>query len=384
MIFKKLKIKLFIYIKKLKYMTRSITNYITQSIELSHHLDNLNLLVKNEATELIVNLNYEEKEKVLYLTNFNNLKKLVIKKILYGFITKKKIYIQYNLELNTLNVISSSIIKINCTCSNISYITNLPTTLTHLRCSNNNILCIKYLPPTLKVLELSNCNLANNKIKLNVFYLPELEVLKINSNKIQSNIEKFIPQTNNLKTFECKNNKLSKLELTTINTENLEILKCSSNQLVLLDNLPEKIKILDCSHNLITYLHNLPHEIEILDCSNNKLVELDYLPSSIIKINCSYNQLIKLDNLPNSIETLILNCNPIIELENLPQSIKNLIFNGGDKFKNNILNPPLNLEKVIILNNNQQTEFDYSNIIMTPKIKILLVSQGEKTINLIK
>ena len=291
------------------------TKYITQSIELTHPLDNLNLLVKNETTELIINLNYEEVEKVLDLSNFNNLIKLIIidkfyqmPKTLYDWIGKPI------LSLNSLSVISSSIVKINCMSSNISYITNLPTTLTHLRCSNNNIIEINCLPLTLKVLELSGCNLADNKVKLNNFYLPELEVLKINSNKINKGIEEFIPQSNNLKIFECVNNKLFELDLISTYTENLQILKCSSNQLTELNNLPSGLKILDCSHNLITQLDNLPTQIEILDCSYNKITKLEYLPSSIIKLNCSYNLLVNLDNLPNSIKFLIIISNDIKEL----------------------------------------------------------------------
>lgn len=351
------------------------TKYITQYVELTHPLDNLNLLVKNETTKLVVNLNYEEEEKILDLLNFDNLKKLVIFdkfnqniKTLYGWVEKN---IKHNLILNSLSVISDSIIKINCMSSYISYITNLPNTLTHLRCSNNYIIQINYLPPTLKVLELSKCNLANNKVKLNNFYLPELEVLKINSNEIKTGIEEFIPQSNKLKIFECANNKLLKLELISTYAENLQILKCGSNQLTKLDNLPHGLKILDCSHNLITHLDNLPTEIEILDCSYNKLEKLDYLPSSIIKLNCSYNALVNLDNLPNSIKSLIIISNDITQVNNLPSNITNLKIAKCNKFINKICNPSINLEKVIIINNNNKEILisnNFDNLIGLQKI----------------
>jgi len=296
------------------------TKYITQYVELTHPLDNLNLIVRNETTELVVNLNYGENEKVLDLSNFDNLKKLFIvdkfnqmKKPLYDWLAKK--YIKHNLILNSLSVISSSIIKINCMSSNISRIMNLPNTLTHLRCSNNDVIEINYLPPTLKVLELSECNLANNKVKLNNFYLPELEILKINSNKIQTKIEEFIPQSNNLKIFECANNKLLELDLISVYAENLQIFKCSSNQLVNLDNLPYGLEIFNCSHNLVKQLDNLPTGIKILDCSYNEIEKLDYLPSSIIKLNCSYNKFVNLDNLPSSIKHLIIISNKITQVE---------------------------------------------------------------------
>jgi hypothetical protein len=128
------------------------TKYITQHIELTHPLDNLNLLVENETTELVVNLNYGENEKILDLSYFNNLKKLIIDD---KFNQNKKTLcdcVGENIVLNSLSVISSSLIKINCISSNISHIVDLPNTLTHLRCSNNNIIKINYLPYTLKIL----------------------------------------------------------------------------------------------------------------------------------------------------------------------------------------------------------------------------------------
>ena len=320
-------------------------------------------------------------DNLLDLTNFNNLKKLVlanklkIKTNLYDTVVENKIISDY-LKPNTLNVISSSVKKIYCVHSNISHITNLPTTLTHLKCSNNNILSIKYLPQTLKVLELSNCNLEFNFIKLNNFYLPELEVLKINSNDIKIiEIKEFIPHSNNLKIFECTNNKLSSIDLVAEYAKKIQILKCGSNQLTKLDNLSLGLKILDCSHNLITQLDNLPTGIEILNCSYNKLVKLDYLPSGIIKLNCSYNNLVNLDNLPNSIKFLIIISTDITQLENLPSNITNLKIVKCDKFSNQILNSYKNLEKVIIINNNKNTLVynNYDNLIKLPKIKSVIV-----------
>lgn len=49
-----------------------------KEIELIHPLDNLNLMVKDETTELVVKLNYEEENKLLDLANFDNLTKFVI------------------------------------------------------------------------------------------------------------------------------------------------------------------------------------------------------------------------------------------------------------------------------------------------------------------
>lgn len=300
--------------------------YITQEIELTHPLDNLNLMVKDDTTELIVKLNYEEQNKLLDLTNFDNLIKLVIvdifnknQKSLYDWVGKN-----IDNNQNSLNVISSSILKVYCLSANISYIECLPTSLTHLRCSSNNIMGIKYLPSTLEILELSKCGLGKNNISLYRFCLPNLRILKINSNDLCLGIEKIIPPLNNLKIFECKNNKLFETILLYELMPNLEILKCSGNQLT--DdgfiNLPPGLKILDCSHNSIGRLENLPTGIEILDCSYNELETLDYLPSSIIRLYCSHNQITQLDNLPCSIEHLITTSNPITELENLPKNIK--------------------------------------------------------------
>lgn len=298
--------------------------YVTQEIELTHPLDNL--MIKNETTKLVVKLNYEEQEKLLDLTNFDNLIKLVIldvfnKKSLYDWVGKN-----INDNQNSLNIISSSIKKVYCFGSNISYIECLPTSLTHLRCSSNDVKEIKYLPTTLEILELSNCGIGKNNIILNSFYLPNLQILKINSNDLSLDIEKFIPHLNNLKIFEVSNNKFTNINTLCELIPDLEILKCSGNQLTddSFINLPHGLKILDCSHNRIKSLKNLPTVIEILDCSYNELKGLDYLPSSIVKLNCSYNQIIQLNNLPCLIEHLTTISNPIIKLENLPSSIKYL------------------------------------------------------------
>jgi len=162
-----------------------------------------------------------------------------------------------------------------------------------------------------------------------------------------------------------------------IYAENLQILKCSSNQLTELNNLPSGLKILDCSHNLITQLDNLPSQIEILDCSYNLITKLDYLPSSIVKLNCSYNKLSNIDNLPASIKILILNHNPIAYLENLPIGLKNLKFVASKEFKNKILNPPTNLEKVIILNDNTElnpNDTNFDNLLKLQKINRLIIN----------
>jgi hypothetical protein len=353
--------------------------YITQEIELTHPLDNLNLMIKNETTELVVKLNYIEQEKLLDLTNFDNLIKLVIVDVFNK--NRTSLYDWYgkniNNKQNSLNIISSSIKKVDCIGSNISYIECLPISLTHLRCSSNNIIGIKYLPSTLEILELSNCRLGKNNITLNSFYLPNLQILKINSNDLCLDVEKFIPPSNNLKIFEVSDNKFTNINTLCELMPNLEILKCSGNKLTddSFMNLPSGLKILDCSHNCIKSLKNLPTGIEILDCSYNKLDDLDYLPSSIVRLNCSHNYLTQLDNLPCLIEHLTIISNPIIELENLPLNITYLKIAKCNKFKNKITNPPKMLEKVVIINNNTKTLKDnnFNNLVNLPNIKYVII-----------
>ena len=376
--------------------------YITQEIELTHPLDNLNLMVKDETTELIVKLNYEElpgnyevnsgapeknfhsflgrQEKLLDLTNFDNLTKLVIvdifnknKKTLYDWVGK------VCSGSNLLNIISSSIKKVYCIGSNISYIECLPTSLTHLRCSSNNIMGIKYLPSTLEILELSNCGLGKNNISLYQFYLPNLKILNINSNNLCLDVDKFISPLDTLKILKLSNNKFTNINILYELMPNLEILKCSNNQLTenSFVNLPPGLKILDCSHNHIKSLENLPTGIEILDCSYNELESLDYLLSSIVRLNCSHNQITQIYNLPCLMEYLTISSNPIVELENLPSSITYLKICGCNKFKNKISNPPKMLEKVIIINNNTETlnGYNFANLANLPKIKSVIVKR---------
>lgn len=340
-----------------------IFNFLDQKVS---HLQISNLQKENK--------NEKEKNIILNLSNFNNVKKLVI--------TNKFSHFNKNFKPILLSVISTSITKlviISNIANPITYIQNIPSALICLTCSNNNIKTIDYLPQSLKLLDFSNCNLDINKIALNMPKPTNLDILKINSNTSHFEIEKVIPLlSENLKIFECKDNQLSKLASIFNFVPNLEILKCSSN--ILSDstfiNLPSKLLILNCSKNLIVSLNNLPTQLEILDCSYNKIKCLDYLPSSIIKLNCSYNPIIQLDNLPNSLKHLIVISNPITQLENLPLGITNLKIACCKNFNNKISNPPTMLEKVIIINNKKTfLDNNFVNLINLPKIKSLVVNR---------
>lgn len=374
----------------------SKSKYITQTIELTNPLDDLNLLIDDKTTELTVNFNYEDKKKALNLSNFNNLKKLtVINKI---YLEQKKINYAKKIDISSseieLEISSSSITKINCVGSNINCINFLPANLTHLKCSDNNIQIIKNLPKTLKVLDLSNCNLEKNEIDLCQFSLCNLEVLKLNRNSLCDFLKQNIHILyNKLKVFECVNNNLCDLDTVMSFMKNLEVLNCKNNLLNELNNLPPGLKILNCSHNLIINLDNLPFELEILDCSFNKLVNLDYLPSGIIKLNCSHNDLVCLDNLPNTIKHLIIISTKITQIENLPLELTNLKVIRCENFKNKVENLPKSLENVIMLYNSDYFyEHDlkkkhYYYLKKLPNIKSAIVSvqyPRKKTINLIK
>lgn len=365
-------------------MVKVKNKYITQKIQ---QLNNLNLIIKNETTELTVELNHVMGQNIfLDLSSFTNLKKLSIiddnngqkfgcRKYWSHWISKNVIM---DKGKKSLNIISSTISKLYCISANISYITNLPSTLKHLKCSSNDIMEIKYLPPTLEILELSECRLGANKFSLMSSHLPNLKILKINSNNLCLSIDDFIPLLNNLNIFECVDNQLSNFSLLANIMPNLKILKCSNNLLTddSFTNLPPGLEILICSHNSIKRLENIPLGIKILDCSYNKIEELDYLPSGIEKLICSHNRITRLDNLPSTIKHLIIISNPIIELENLPSCMTELKIAKCDKFINKIVNPPENMEKVVIINNNIKTlgaGDNFVNLVNLPNAKSIIV-----------
>ena len=74
-------------------------------------------------------------------------------------------------------------------------------------------------------------------------------------------------------------------------TGTIEKINCSSNQISVLDKLPQTLITLICFNNQISALHKLPQSLKILDCSFNKIITLDKLPQYLEILNCSENEI---------------------------------------------------------------------------------------------
>lgn len=142
--------------------------------------------------------------------------------------------------------------KLFCHKNNITWLINLPNSLTELHCRHNEAVELSNLPDNLLILDCRS-----------------LEITRLNN----------LPK------------QLTKLD-------------CSFNYITSLDNLPDNLTELVCICNKISSLDNLPNNLTKLDCSDNKITQLDNLPNCLIELNCSYNKISNLDNLPNSLVKL--------------------------------------------------------------------------------
>ncbi len=156
---------------------------------------------------------------------------------------------------------------------------------------------------------------------------------------------------------------LSSLWLTSLPMElsdcsSLRQLDLSMNQIVEVDNLPEKLQSLDLRNNQIpeikdlpqtlqtlflgdnriSQVKNLPNGLQTLDLSLNQIVELKSLPNGLMSISAIGNKISRLENLPNSLQELYLSSNQISEIKNLPDGLHKLCL-----YRNPICNFPTEL-----------------------------------------
>lgn len=121
----------------------------------------------------------------------------------------------------------------------------------------------------------------------------------------------------NIRTLECENNKLTKLDVN--KCTKLERLKCNGNNIAKLSiNKCTKLETLDCSENKLTKLDVSKNtKLITLDCSENKLTKFDVSKNTKLELlACSDNRLTKL-NLSKNTELLELFCdkNKLTELD---------------------------------------------------------------------
>ncbi len=166
----------------------------------------------------------------------------------------------------------NSLIGLDCSDNNLSYLPTLPNSLTFLSCSYNSITSLPTLPTSL--------------------------------------IE-----------FDCDYNSLTSLPAL---PNSLTMLGCYTNSLTSLPTLPSSLTHLDCSNNSLTNLPFLPNSLTYLGCSNNSLTSLPLLPNSLTDLYCNNNSLTSLPPLPNLISDLYCSWNSLTSLPSLPNSLTRL------------------------------------------------------------
>ena len=100
----------------------------------------------------------------------------------------------------------------------------------------------------------------------------------------------------NIRTLECENNKLTKLDVN--KCTKLESLKCSRNNIAKLSiNKCTKLETLDCSENKLTKLDVSKNtKLEVLDCGDNRLTKLNLSKNTeLLELFCDKNKLTELD-----------------------------------------------------------------------------------------
>ncbi|MCA0234246.1 MAG: T9SS type A sorting domain-containing protein [Bacteroidetes bacterium] len=147
---------------------------------------------------------------------------------------------------------------------------------------------------------LKTLDCGNNKLT----FLPELPS-SLTSLSIYNNlIKKLDNLPTNLKYLNCNSNSIS--EITKLPSSVSEFY-CSYNLLTTLPKLPQSLTYLYCNDNYLTNLPELPSEINTIYCNQNPQLEcLPFLPSKLRNLSI-YNT--KITCLPNSVSGIYINAN---------------------------------------------------------------------------
>lgn len=168
--------------------------------------------------------------------------------------------------------------------------------LVHVNLSSNEITSLDKIDPWL--LETLKC--ADNRIT-------SLDLRSINSKDLHNLIE-----------LDCSGNQLSDLNSVFSMAQNLQKLNCSGNQMESLGGmLSSALTELKCANNRLTSLSGLMNcsALTTLDCSGNQITDL-YLTyfAQLTTLDCSNNQIKALRTLPTSLTELYCANNQITDL----------------------------------------------------------------------
>ncbi len=189
----------------------------------------------------------------------------------------------------------------------LSYLPDLPATLTYLNIQGNLFTLLPALPSSLTTLYCS----ANPFADINGLP-PKLKHLECSDAKLTS-LPPNLPRS--LTLINVASNNLTSLPAL---PPLLDTLYCQINQLTYLPALPGPLLLLNCIDNNLSGLPQLPPSLQELDVSQNQLTSLPALPDSLTLLQCSFNQLTELPTLPNTLGQLLCSYNKIGSLPALP------------------------------------------------------------------
>lgn len=238
----------------------------------------------------------------------------------------------YNL-LTYLPNLPSTLTHLDCRINQLNYLPNFPNTLTQLICYGNQLTSLPNLPPNLVHLDcdynsLTSVPLIPNSIQsINCSYnyitsFTNLPSSLITLNCIHNQLTSLPPLPNTLKSLVCIENNFTSLP--NLSTTFLDTLSCSYNQISTISALPSTLKWLVCNDNQLVSLPTLPNNLVYLACSNNLLSSLPSLPNSITQLHAGNCQLNSLPALPTSL--IFLDCagNQLTQLPILPANLSQI------------------------------------------------------------
>ena len=235
--------------------------------------------------------------------------------------------------------------------------------LLYLDCSNNKIKDLElYEPGFTTVTQTKLSGDVSVDVKVRVKEPPNpLMYLKCDHNAIKT--LDLVDLDENLLWLKCDNNKISG-KFSANDGENLLWLECDNNKIKLLELDNRKLCYLKCDNNQITELDAVNcKQLEQLICDNNKIKEFS-LPrnaNKFVYLSCSSNDIDIMDNVPQSLEYIDCSKNKIDDSYFLKKgvSLKNINCSSNKLGEIDLSN--LTLLEVFICDNNCFPDISFAN-----------------------
>ncbi|TVR39148.1 MAG: T9SS C-terminal target domain-containing protein [Cryomorphaceae bacterium] len=207
----------------------------------------------------------------------------------------------------------TSLVVLNCSMNQLTFLPSLPESLTNLNCASNQLTSLPDLPEGLLVL---NC-FGNQSVTTLPNIPPGLQSLTTSGTSI--NLNNYVPLPESLTTLKITHGNYSVLPAL---PPNLEALECSYNPIGELPELPSTITSLICIGNQLTSLPDpLPPALEFLNCLDNSITAVPELPETMTQIQCQNNQIESFVNFADGMDYIIAHNNQLSELPDLPSSL---------------------------------------------------------------